>query len=59
MKTSDASTHWRARASPAAAQMPRKPMIVTALGVIRLRSTSHSTARDAPDLRRGDAASSS
>jgi hypothetical protein len=34
-------------------------MIVTAFGVIRLRSTSRSTARERPDLRRGEAASSS
>jgi hypothetical protein len=58
MKTSDAATHSRASASPAAAQMPRKPMIVTPFGVIRLRSTSQSTARETLDLRRGAASSS-
>ena len=33
----EASTHRRAIARPAAAQIPRNPITVTALGVMRLR----------------------
>ena len=48
--TSELSTQRRSRASQDAAQIPRKPMIVIAFGVMPLRSTIRQTAGTRPGL---------